>query len=396
MTDMNAVLSRNKPILLSCSTLKTDKVFLVIGEYLQNDPPNTEHLTLPRRPLDFYHKRHYYIPTKERTVLVVGKISSKRVILYRLLKCEGGVWTAGPLSRHVHEHIYFYSEFTEGTPSTERDKAKRYTKLKESVAAEAKEVFESYNTSSIDLDDTESVATPVTTEQAEPDSLLAQATYDVHNLLSATNLSARNHSVLQETTDVFEKLFRRHIVNEEGARAVAEQCVALWRHDCPVPAILALAQSICKGALGQIDEEAYLARASIYNFCALYEVISSIADHDALALKAYQEVIEILDTMLNIQGLQLRAIDETREADRARIPDVSKLLDDTVRALDHPSAVESVKRLLVPLGEKHDGTMGRVADMIGKQYEGLLILRETLIGYSEGGEDDNGSHTEMF
>ncbi|GKU18758.1 unnamed protein product [Fusarium langsethiae] len=313
--------------------MEVDNVFLVIGEYLQNDPPNTEHLTLPRRPLDFYHKRHYYIPTKERTVLVVGKISSKRVILYRLLKCEGGVWTAGPLSRHVHEHIYFYSEFTEGTPSTERDKAKRYTKLKESVAAEAKEVFESYNTSSIDLDDTESVATPVTTEQAEPDSLLAQATYDVHNLLSATNLSARNHSVLQETTDVFEKLFRRHIVNEEGARAVAEQCV---------------------------------------------------------------EVIEILDTMLNIQGLQLRAIDETREADRARIPDVSKLLDDTVRALDHPSAVESVKRLLVPLGEKHDGTMGRVADMIGKQYEGLLILRETLIGYSEGGEDDNGSHTEMF
>ncbi|OBS26928.1 hypothetical protein FPOA_00869 [Fusarium poae] len=397
---------------LNLDSFPIGNIALVVGEYLPEKPPKFHRRQLPTHTEVFNHRIHRYLQTRDKTAPVVRMISYDRGIFYRLLKCNNGHWIAGALSGDIHEHIYFYREFTDGVK--EEQKASRLTKYKANIEKKSLELIEvvyrrNHNDGSNEMNDTnrsndendtngsdnENNADSIPISRAEPDSPLAQAADDVFTLLSAANRSVHNHPVPQNITDVFGKLFSGYIIDEEGAKSVAEHCVTLWKHDCPVPAIRALAQSIRKGALGQINEEAYLARTLIYNFCTLYEMIGSIADHDALAQKAYllatktvdkpyihnamkQEGIEILDTMLRIQRLQFKAIDETREADRAQIPNISKLLDDTVSAMDYPSAVESAKKLLVLQGAKHDRTMEKVADMIEKEHEGLKVLRETL------------------
>ncbi|KAM0365613.1 hypothetical protein ACHAO7_007288 [Fusarium culmorum] len=370
-------------------------------------------------------------------------ISDHRNIFYRLLKCKDGLWTAGPLSAEINEHIFFYREFVRDVTDTQ--KTYRSIKYRMNTQVEAVRVSNTYtrnringsnnknhasgaddenysndpnftngfNDESHTDDSSNSAQAPISRVEQEQDDtdnlLLTRAAEDVCALLRTANHSARNHPVPRKSIDIFEKLFRRQIVDEEGAKAVAKQCVALWNHDCPLPAISALARSVCNGALGQIDEEAYLARTLIYNCCTLYEIIGSIADHNTLALKAYllatktvdkphmhdatkqEEGVKILDTMLNVQNLQIKSIDETREADRARVPDLSELLDKLVSHMGHPYAVERAKEILASQGVRHDRTMGRVADMIKTGREGSTTLRETLAGHSDKCEDSDES-----
>lgn len=203
--------------------------------------------------------------TRDRTALIFRMINDDRTI-YRLLECKDGLWTAGPLSAEINEHIFFYREFVRGVTDTQ--KTYRFIKYGINTQVETVRVFNTYtrnringsnnknytngandqnytsdpnftngsNDESHTDDSSDSAQAPISRvepnivmqEQGNTDNLLlTRAAEDVCALLRTANHSARNHPVPQKSIGIFEKLFRRQIV-DEGAKAVAEQCVVCF------------------------------------------------------------------------------------------------------------------------------------------------------------------------
>ncbi|CAF3600841.1 unnamed protein product [Fusarium graminearum] len=252
---------------LDLSDAPIEKVVLVVGEYLPGRLPSFNHKDLPKNPDDFKQRKHRYLATRGRTALIFRMINDDRTI-YRLLECKDGLWTAGPLSAEINEHIFFYREFVRGVTDTQ--KTYRFIKYGINTQVETVRVFNTYtrnringsnnknytngandqnytsdpnftngsNDESHTDDSSDSAQAPISRvepnivmqEQGNTDNLLlTRAAEDVCALLRTANHSARNHPVPQKSIGIFEKLFRRQIV-DEGAKAVAEQCVALWNH----------------------------------------------------------------------------------------------------------------------------------------------------------------------
>ncbi|KAH7005634.1 hypothetical protein EDB82DRAFT_552182 [Fusarium venenatum] len=177
---------------LDLDNVPVENLALVVGEYLPENPPKFNRLQLPTNTEVFNHRVHQHLTTRDKTALVVCMMSHGRCILCRLLdfKNENELWTAGPLSANIHEHIYFYREFTDGVKDAQNHTDGSNDESDTDSSDDENNTNGSQDEDYIDGSDNESDADGIPISTVEPGSLLIRAADGARTIRSAANRSA--------------------------------------------------------------------------------------------------------------------------------------------------------------------------------------------------------------